>query len=472
MFFRMLLIAGCMTVLALPGVNRALADPQVVPSSPQQIQLSFAPIVRKTSPAVVNIYAKRTVRDQYTNPFLSDPLFGQFGFNMWGTPRERVENSLGSGVVVDPAGLVATNIHVIKGAQEIRVVTADGREFDARVKLADDKTDLAILAITDTHAGLPALPLGESDALAVGDLVLAIGNPFGVGQTVTSGIISALARTGLGKSDYGYYIQTDAAINPGNSGGALVDMQGRLVGINSMIFSRDGGSLGIGFAIPVSMLKTVLRTAQSGGKRVVRAWIGFQGQSVTSDMISLLGLKRAQGTLITSVNPKGPAWRAGLRKGDVILAINGYDVSDPEALKFRLGTVDMGSKVKLAVWRTGKAEVLEMDAEAPPEDPPADRITVAGHNPLSGAVIANISPAITEELGGYTAQESGVIVMDAPLGYASRLGFQAGDVILSVNGERVKAVKQLLGALQTVQNRRWVIQLQRGERVMNLDVTI
>ena len=479
MFFRIFSFLGLLSALSAPLVaeaaqpgNTADALMQVIPRNQPQMQMSFAPIVRATAPSVVNIYAQRVVRDQgMANPFFNDPFFGQSGMNMFGAPRERIEKSLGSGVIVDPSGLIATNTHVIKGAKEITVATSDGREYPAEMLLTDDKSDLAILRLKDKAVVLPPLPLGDSDALHVGDLVLAIGNPVGVGQTVTSGIVSALARTGMGQTDFGYFIQTDAAINPGNSGGALVDMRGRVIGINSMIFSKDGGSLGIGFAIPVNMVKTVLRTAQSGGKKVLRAWTGFHGQPVTPDMLDSLGLKRLQGTLVNRVNPNGPAYKAGIRPGDVVLAINGYDVSDPEALKFRLATVELGTPVKLAVFHKGKVEVVEMLAAAPPEIPPSDQITLSGRTPISGAVVANISPAISEELGG-TTQESGVVVMEAGLGNAARVGLAPGDIILSVNNEKISSVKQLLGELQTREAQRWLIQIMRGAQVLNLMITL
>ena len=443
---------------------------QQVPQSVQQMQLSFAPLVRKTSPSVVNIYAKRVVREQVFMPFMNDPFFGNFGFNFGGPMRDRVENSLGSGVIVSNDGRIATNTHVIKGATEISVITSDGRELDAEIVLSDDKTDLAIIKVSQGGAGLPALPLADSDSLQVGDLVLAIGNPFGVGQTVTSGIISGLARTGVGRTDYGYYIQTDAAINPGNSGGALIDMQGRLIGVNSMIVSKSGGSLGIGFAIPVNMLKIVLAAADTGGK-IVRPWLGLQGQPVTPDMIAALGLSRAQGALVNRVNPNGPAARAGIKTGDVILSVNGQEVQNYEALKFRLATLSVGAKAKLVLLRSGKKRDLDMTLEAPPEMPPREETPLAGRSPLSGATVANINPAVSEELGG-AHQETGVVVMGVSGGNAARLGLARGDMIVSINRQNVGSVKELLQALNSSSSRRWLITVLRGKQVMNLMITI
>lgn len=455
-------------LLAAPAPVPAMAD---VPQSVQQMQLSFAPIVKRSSPAVVNIYTKRVVKERAMfSPFMNDPFFGQLGLGLMGPMRDRVESALGSGVIVDASGQVATNTHVINGASEISVVTADGREFEAEVALNDEKTDLAILRIKPRGAPLPALPLGDSDAVEVGDLVLAIGNPFGVGQTVTSGIISAVARTGMGKTDYGYYIQTDAAINPGNSGGALVDMQGRLIGINSMIFSRSGGSLGIGFAIPASMVKSVMYAASHGGK-IVRAWSGLQAQPMLPDMTEHLGLPTAGGALIKSVNPIGPASRAGIKVGDVITAIDGRTIQDPEALRFRLATVAIGTPVKISLWRDGKMTDVTMKTEAPPEKPAADTSTLQGRNPLSGATVANISPAIVEEIGDLT-QDMGVVIMKTETGNAKQLGLTRGDVILSVNGDTIGNVQDLKDVLKTAQTQRWMIQILRGDKVSNLMITL
>ena len=447
----------------------SLARADVIPESRQQIQMSFAPLVKRTSPAVVNIYAQRTVRQ--VNPFMADPFFAQFFGNMGGMAQERIEKSLGSGVIIDDGGMIATNTHVINGATEINVVTQDGREFTAKKVLNDPKSDLAILKIDPKGQKLPFLELADSDAAQVGDLVIAIGNPFGVGQTVTSGIVSGVSRSNVqGPGEYSFFIQTDAAINPGNSGGALVDMQGRLLGINSMIYSKDGGSLGIGFAIPSSMLRTVIDASKHGGK-VVRAWTGLAGQAVTPEMVDSLGLERATGALINRVNPNGPAYKAGIRTGDVVLSVNGHDVADADALKFRMATVPIGTPIKLTLWRNGKTADATIVAEAPPENPPRDETVVRGANPFAGATVANISPAVSEELGGIP-QESGVVVMKADEGFAAQLGMQEGDVLLAVNGKKIGSVSQLREMLDNPTSRRWALQVQRGTQVMNLMITI
>src|ERR1700758_942383 len=286
---RFRIFAATLCLLAL-GATGALAQQRQVPNSAAQLELSFAPIVKRVAPAVVNVYAARIVANN--NPFLADPFFRQFFGAM---PREQVERSLGSGVIIDPAGLVVTNYHVIEGASQVKVALADKREFAADVVLKDQRSDLAVLRIKDAKEKFPTLEFADSDELQVGDVVLAIGDPFGVGQTVTHGIVSAVARTQVGISDYQFFIQTDAAINPGNSGGALVDVAGRLVGINSAIYSRSGGSQGIGFAIPANMVRVVVASARSGGTTVRRPWLGAKLQAVTPEIADSLGLRSPTG---------------------------------------------------------------------------------------------------------------------------------------------------------------------------------
>ncbi len=451
------------------------APADTVPRSKTEVRHSFAPLVKKTGPAVVNIYAKRVVRQRFVSPFFNDPFFGQF-FGMpdfGGQVRERVESSLGSGVIVDAKGLIATNTHVIQGAVEIRVVTADGREFDAEKVLMDARTDLAILKINPAGEALPYLDLADSDTLEVGDLVLAIGNPFGIGQTVTGGIVSGLARTGVGPTDYRFFIQTDAAINPGNSGGALVDVDGKLIGINTMIFSRDGGSLGIGFAIPANMVATVIQASRSGGGRIVRPWTGVNAQPVTPELLESLGLNRARGALITRVHPQSPAARAGMKSGDVIISVNGHDIQDPEAMQFRMATVAIGTDVHLMVLRGGKSFPLTMKAEAPPEIPARDTYKIDGNSPLSGTTVENISPAVADEIG-LAFEDTGVAVTAVENGSpAARLGLQIGDIIQQVNGADTPAVLELKTAIgASTQIRRWQVMIKRGTQVLNLMITL
>ncbi|MFQ5617769.1 MAG: Do family serine endopeptidase [Rhodospirillales bacterium] len=443
-----------------------------VPASKDQVQMSFAPLVKKAAPAVVNIFTRKVMRRRAMAPLFDDPFFRRFfgegfGFGIE-KPRAPVQNSLGSGVIVRADGLVITNHHVIEGADEITVVLADRREFEARIVGTDKRTDLAVLRLDTGGEALPHLELHDSDDLEVGDLVLAIGNPFGVGQTVTSGIVSALARTQVGKSDLRSFIQTDAAINPGNSGGALIGMDGKLVGINSAIFSKSGGSLGIGFAIPSNMVRTVIAGITDGG-RLVRPWLGAWGQGVDADIAASLGLARPAGVLVNGVHPAGPADRAGVRVGDVLLAINGHGVDDPESLKYRIATLAVGGTAELTVWRRGKSSKIRVALAPPPEDPPRALTELRGPHPLSGATVANMSPALADELGLETI-EAGVIVMGLrPGSSASRLGFRTGDMVRAVNGEHVDSVRRLR-TLVAAPADRWRITLQRDGRTLNMVV--
>jgi Do/DeqQ family serine protease len=363
-------------------------------------------------------------------------------------------------VIVDSSGIVVTNHHVIEGADQIRVALADKREFDAEVLLRDQRSDLAVLRLKDAHERFPAIEFGDSDEIQVGDLVLAIGDPFGVGQTVTQGIVSALARTQVGISDYNFFIQTDASINLGNSGGALVDMGGRLVGINTAIFSRSGGSIGIGFAIPVNMVRVVLDSAKGGGKAVKRPWFGAKLQDVTSEIAESMGLKRPAGALVVSVVPGGPAAQAGLKTGDLIVSIDGQLIEDQNAFGYRFATKPLGGTAHIAVDRQGKSVALAVKLESAPETA-RDEITLNTRSPFLGAKVANLSPALAEELRIDSSAEGVVIVDLAEGSLASTVGFQRGDLIVSVNGEAIAKSRDLERATQ-VPRRVWQIVIQRG----------
>ncbi|MBV8698412.1 MAG: trypsin-like peptidase domain-containing protein, partial [Bradyrhizobium sp.] len=327
--------AAASAALVVLFFNPALAQERRVPSSPAELRLSYAPIVQRVQPAVVNVYAAKIV--QNNNPLLNDPIFRQF-FGSQGQQGEQMQRSLGSGVIVDASGLVVTNVHVIEGADQVKVSLADKREFEAEIILKDSHSDLAVLRLKDSNERFPTLDFANSDELMVGDVVLAIGNPFGVGQTVTHGIVSAVARTQVGITDFQFFIQTDAAINPGNSGGALVDLRGRLAGINTAIFSRSGGSQGIGFAIPANMVRVVVASAKSGGKAVQRPWLGAKLQDVTNEIAESLGLARPTGALVASVSAGSPAARAGLKTGDLVVSIDGQTIEDPNAFDYRFAT--------------------------------------------------------------------------------------------------------------------------------------
>ncbi len=446
---------------------------QGVPQSRDEITLSFAPVVKQAAPAVVNIYTKRETRQRVVSPLFDDPFFKRFfgrGFGDFGAPKKRMENSLGSGVIIDPDGLVVTNFHVIKGATEITVVLPDRREFAAEIALADERTDLTVLRIETGGEKLPTIGLRDSDAVEVGDLVLAIGNPFGVGQTVTSGIVSALARTQGGISDFSFFIQTDAAINPGNSGGALVTLDGKLLGINTAIYSRSGGSIGIGFAIPSNMVRTVIASAKSGGL-LVRPWPGLVGQTVTRDLADGFGLDRPGGVVVSRIYEDGPAARAGLRKGDVILAVDSQPVENFEALRFRIATRALGGQVRIKAWRDKRAMDLEMPMMNAPETPPRNEKLLRGQHPLSGATAANLSPALAEELD-LTGIWDGVILTGIAGGTpAARLRFKPGDIILAIDRRDTKQVRVLEALLLDHPARKWAITFRRKGRVRTLEVS-
>ena len=448
----------------------ALGQERVVPESQVAVKQSFSPVVKKAAPAVVNVYVQHRV-EQTASPFLDDPFFRQFFGDSFGIPRERIENSLGSGVLASPNGVVVTNNHVIQGSgeAEITVALSDGREFPAKVVLKDDQSDLAVLRLDAKGVQFPSIVFADSDSLEVGDLVLAIGDPFGVGQTVTSGIVSALARTQVGISDYQFFIQTDAAINPGNSGGALVNMDGKLIGINTAIFSRSGGSHGIGFAIPSNMVRLVVQAALKGGK-VQRPWLGASLQPVTPDIAESLGLAAPSGALVSNVRANGPAARAGLQAGDVVVGVDDKPVQDPHAFQYRFVTKGIGGQANLSVLRKGQKLTTTIALIAPIEDPPRDARDLGGHHPLTGCKIANLSPAVAQELGIDDDSRMGVVVLDVKdKTPAARIGVKRGDIVVAVNNEKVKSVAQLVSVLDLAGGG-WRLSVERDGKVYNLAI--
>jgi Do/DeqQ family serine protease len=454
----------CAVIVGAPLDAQAQVE-KAVPETRAQLQLSFAPVVKKVAPAVVNVYATRKVQQQ--SPMFDDPVFRRFfgDGSTGGMPRERVESSLGSGVIIERSGTVVTNFHVIANATDIRIALSDKREFDADIVLKDEKADLAILKIRD-KGDFPVLPLGDSDAIEVGDIVLAVGNPFGVGQTVTQGIVSALARTQVGVSDYRFFIQTDAAINPGNSGGALVDLEGRLVGIPSEIYSRSGGSIGIGFAIPVSMVKFIAAAAKNGGV-IHRPWLGATLQNVTSEVADSLGLKRPVGALVAAVVPGSPAAKAGLKAGDLVMSIDGIEVEDPDGFGYRFSTKPLGSTTKLAALRGSQQVTLDLGLQSAPETVPRDERTISGESPFSGATVLNMSPAVAEDLGLPITTEGVVVKAVADGSTAQRVGFQKGDLILEVNNTRIADTKVLDKVAQSDPSY-WRLAVKRGNDVIRM----
>jgi Do/DeqQ family serine protease len=440
-----------------------LAQPtRKVPSDPASMKASFSPVVKKASPAVVNVASRRVVRQR------ADP-FWDF-FTGGGAPREQVQGSLGSGAIVRADGVIITNHHniegVVAGNGDITVQLADRREFSATVLLDDPRSDLAVLKIDTKGERLPVMAIDDQEQLEVGDLVLAMGNPFGVGQTVTNGIISALTRTDVGAADFGSYIQTDASINPGNSGGPLVDMDGDLIGINTFIISRSGSSSGVGFAIPASVVKQVVNTALGGGHSVVRPWLGVKGQPVTSEIARSLGMNAPRGVLVAQVYPGSSADRGGLKEGDVILSIDGQAVNDEGGGAFAIGTHKIGDRVPVVVRRGDRDQTLTVRADAAPETPARDERLITGRNPFDGATVVNLSPAAAQDLNVDPFAGRGVLVTKIGQGAAMNVGLRPGDFVREVNGRQINAVSDLVSAAQAGAGRAWQVVIERnGQRI-------
>ncbi|MBV9955520.1 MAG: DegQ family serine endoprotease [Pseudolabrys sp.] len=455
-------------LFGLLSLTAALASSAVAQTSDRRVpgqgelRLSYVPVVQRVAPAVVNVYAARVVQNR--NPLFDDPIFRRF----FGAPGggDPVQRSLGSGVIVDPSGLIVTNVHVIEGADEVKIALADKREFEATIVLKDTRTDLAVLRVKNPRERFAALDFANSDQLLVGDVVLAIGNPFGVGQTVTHGIVSALARTQVGVSDYQFFIQTDAAINPGNSGGALVGLDGKLVGINTAIFSRSGGSQGVGFAIPSNMVQVVVGSAREGGKAVKRPWLGARLQPVTPEIADTMGIARPAGALVAAVSPRGPAEQAGLKAGDLIVSIDGQGVDDPNAFDYRFATKPLGGRAQLGVIRN-KRETSIAIALASAPDVAREELVISSRSPFGGAKVANLSPALADELQLRDTTE-GVVITDIDQGsLAMSLGFQRGDIVVEVNGERMAKTADLRRVADTA-SRLWRITVIRGGQQLSV----
>ncbi|MGB6535549.1 MAG: Do family serine endopeptidase [Xanthobacteraceae bacterium] len=443
------------------SLHPATAQERRPPQSLAQLQLSFAPIVQRVASAVVNVYAQHVVVNR--SPLLVDPFFRQF---FGGVPSRQVQRSLGSGVIIDASGLVVTNYHVIRDASEVRVALADKREFDASVVLKDPRSDLAVLRIKGGNERFPVLQFADSDAVQVGDVVLAIGDPFGVGQTVTHGIVSALARTQVGNSDYQYFIQTDAAINPGNSGGALVDMNGHLVGINSAIATSSGGSEGIGFAIPANMVRVVVASAEAGSTVVKRPWFGAKLQELTRDLADSLGLKVPAGALVASVVADSPAARAGIKPGDLIVSVDGISVEDPNAFDYRFATKPLGGTAKVGLIRQGREMAVAVALQPLPQMP-RDEVEIKSVSPFRGATLANLSPALADELRLDPEAKGVVITAVADGSTAQSIGFRPGDILVSVNNQSITKPADL-ERIANSGSRSWRITLRRGAQQISL----
>lgn len=438
--------------LASAGWSASAADTRV----------SFSRAVKAAGPAVVNIYAakvvpvERAVADE-------EALRG-----LDGKMRQRISKSLGSGVIVRADGIMVTNLHVIAGADAAKAVLADGREFGVKILGQDEKLDIAVLKVlAPAGAALPVAKLGDSDSLDVGDVVLAVGNPYGIGQSVSLGVVSAVQRSNAALSPYGQFIQTDADINPGSSGGALVDSTGAVVGINTAIYTRNGGSQGLGFATPANMVRQIVQDVVQVG-HVVRPWLGAEGQAMTRDVARELGLTSANGVLLTSVVGGSPAALAGLRRGDVIVRLNGRDVADPAALGDQImATTNLLNKpVPMVIWRSGKMQEVLATLTALPSRLTAQQLVVKGYNPMSGCVLEPLSPALNVELGLGLATK-GVAVVDTPAKPpygAFKQTFQAGDIVLAVNGQNASDPKSVQAALDG-ERRVWKLRFMRDGRV-------
>jgi len=441
-----------------------------IPKNENEITLSFAPIVKATAPAVVNIYVDKKVLRYNKSPFFNDPFFNQFFGQGFGLPQERIERSLGSGVVINESGLIITNEHVIAQANEIQVTFSAGQEYSATIIYADETTDLALIQIQHEGETFPYLEFSDSSTIDIGDLVVAIGNPFGVGQTVTTGIISAKARTGVGITDIGYFLQTDAAINPGNSGGALISMDGKLVGINTAIFSRSGSSAGLGFAIPSNMVKALLRSYKRGTPKL-RHWFGAKTRTLSSEEAVKMGLQNKTYVVIDSVWNQSPANKAGLQKNDILISIDNQEIFNFTSLKYYIIVAEDMPTIPLTIIRDGKEVLISFPIEYPEEKPLRNSILIEGSNPLNGVILENISPVLMQELNLDVIQ--GVVIAAInPNSYAKRANLKKGDILQKINKEDILNVNQAKEILNNKSRQNWEIEILRNNKTYFLRVNL
>ena len=447
-------------VIALAGMASAETK---VPVTQAEISLGFAPLVKQAAPAVVNIYARHVIEAR-ESPFKGDPFFEDF-FRGFGSAQPKIQNSLGSGVILSADGIVVSNYHVVGMATDIRVVTNDRHEYSARVLLGDKESDLAILKL-DEADGLPFLNLRNSDKVEVGELVLAIGNPFGVGQTVSSGIVSGLARSGTATGNArGYFIQTDAPINPGNSGGALIDVNGALIGVNTSILSRSGGSNGIGFAIPANLVAQFVAQSRGGSDQFQRPWAGMAGQQVDADLAASLGLARPEGIVVSDLHEDSPFAMAGIAVGDVITHVDGQEVNSPSEMLFRMSVTGIGGVSRISVVQSGVVNDIEVPMIAAPTVPADEEMTLGDDTVLPGLKITRINPAVIAR-HGLPLTLKGVLVLETGR-LGERAGLKPGDILLQINKEAMTRSRDVRRAL-TDPGRRVRIELQRRGQRMSL----
>lgn len=440
-----------------------------VPETIQDIEFSFSPVVKMFAPTVVNIFATaEKLTETPMDKFMDDPFYQQYMDRLHGPEENKSLNSMGSGIIINEDGYILTNYHVIEGGDKIKVVLSDRREFDAKVVVAEERTDLVMLKIDVNGEKLSYAKLDADDNLQVGDVVLAIGNPFGVGQSVSMGIISAVGRSQSGISDFRSFIQTDASINPGNSGGALVTTDGRLIGMNTAIYSKSGENIGIGFAIPSSMLIPFVTSAVQG-HRVERPWMGIRIRGVDWDMAKKYGFERPYGVLIKDIYKGGAADQAGLQVGDVLTQFNGDIIDDDAELDYRISRQTINTKAHFTVLRNGKEIELDVEMIPPPHGTDDNSYEIKGSNPLTGAVVAELSPSLSLDLGLDTFKK-GILILDIhPKSIAEEMKFQIGDVLHSIDGQDVEQLDTFFKVMDKEQSN-WKIQFLRGEEKMTLDV--
>jgi serine protease Do len=424
----------------------------------------FASILKPALPAVVNISSSKVVKSRGENSqMFNDPFFRQFFGNQFGqqqTPQSQREQSLGSGVIVTPDGTILTNNHVVEGATDIKVFLSDNREFPAKVIGTDPKTDVAVIKINAT--GLSTLAIGDSSRLQVGDVVLAIGDPFGIGKTATMGIVSAIGRGGLGIENYEDFIQTDASINPGNSGGALIDLHGDLVGINTAILSGEGGgNQGIGFAIPINMAHNVMTQIVEHGK-VTRGYLGVHIQDVTPGLAKQFGLNQGGGVLIGDVSPDTPAAKAGMQKGDIVTALNGQPVTAANQLQVQISQMAPGASAKLTIWRDGKSRELTVNLGQLPETAEKAGAGEENQGALEGVEVQDLTPDVAQQLNLPSSTHGVVVTQVDPSSPAAAVGLDRGMVIQEVNRKPVTTVKQYRDALAGLGNQQVLLLVNQG----------